>query len=138
MDYSERYPYIEAEDASGINLLRPLMPITLQNENISKSLLGLLDTGASVSVLPYQIGIELGFSWSQQTPSINLVGNLGGYEAKGVIVMGHVGNLPSVPLTFAWTRAENVRILLGQVNFFREFDVCFFESRRMFEVSTRR
>ena len=48
-----------------------------------------------------------------------------------------VGALPTVRLAFAWTRAEHVPLILGQVNFFAQFDVCFFRSRALFEVKPR-
>jgi len=38
---------------------------------------------------------------------------------------------------FAWTRAENVPLILGQVNFFMEFDVCFYRSQLAFNLSPR-
>ncbi|WP_340626568.1 MULTISPECIES: hypothetical protein [Aphanizomenon] len=36
-----------------------------------------------------------------------------------------IGNLEPVRLAFAWVEASNVPLILGQTNFFREFDVCF-------------
>ena len=37
-------------------------------------------------------------------------------------------------MAFAWAQSDAVGIILGQVNFFLEFDVCFFRSRASFEV----
>ena len=42
-----------------------------------------------------------------------------------------------VRLAFAWTQAENVPLLLGQVNFFMEFDTCFYRSQLAFDVSPK-
>jgi len=39
---------------------------------------------------------------------------------------------------FAWTRQDNVPLLLGQVNFFEEFDVSFHRARRHFEIEPAR
>jgi hypothetical protein len=55
-----------------------------------------------------------------------------------LLVHAHVSDFASVPLVFAWTRAENVPVLLGQVNFFEEFDVCFHRARRQFELEPAR
>lgn len=41
---------------------------------------------------------------------------------------------PTIDLAFAWTQAPNVPLILGQANFFFEFDVCFFRARSEFEV----
>jgi hypothetical protein len=133
----ERYPYIEARNAQGHTLLRPLLPITLSNGEQSVELLGLLDTGATVNVLPFDIGLELGFSWGEQTRSIELAGNLGQHDARGVILTGRVSRFAPIVLIFAWTRAPNVPLILGQVNFFAEFDICFFWARKAFEISLK-
>jgi len=45
--------------------------------------------------------------------------------------------LLAVRLAFAWTQTDNVPTLLGQVNFFLEFDACFFRSREEFEVQPK-
>ena len=49
-------------------------------------------------------------------------------------LQGLVGSFAPVPMAFAWTRAEQVPLILGQVNFFIEFDVCFFRRRGIIEV----
>jgi hypothetical protein len=54
-----------------------------------------------------------------------------------VIVSGHVASFPPVELAFAWTQATDVPMILGQVNFFMEFDVCFFRSQAAFEVNPK-
>ncbi|WP_375513712.1 hypothetical protein [uncultured Nostoc sp.] len=38
--------------------------------------IALLDTSASVNVLPYEIGLQLGAVWQEQTVPIQLSGNL--------------------------------------------------------------
>jgi hypothetical protein len=94
----------------------------------------LLDTGATVNVLPYAVGVQLGAIWERQSTPVRLTGNLAACEARALIVSAVIGELPVVRLAFAWARTDDVPILLGQVNFFMEFDVCFYRSRSMFEV----
>jgi len=94
----------------------------------------LLDTGASVSALPYGLGRQLGAVWEEQAVSVRLTGNLAGFEARALVVTATVGSFDPVSLAFAWTRAERIPLLLGQINFFQEFDVCFFRHRGVFEV----
>jgi hypothetical protein len=48
-----------------------------------------------------------------------------------------VGKFEPVQLVFAWTKATNVPLLLGQVNFFMEFDVCFHRSQLYFEINPK-
>lgn len=96
-------------------------------------MIGLLDTGAMVNVLPYQIGIELGAIWEEQTTMLQLTGNLAQIEAR-VLILSAVIGISSVRLVFAWTQATQVPLILGQANFFMEFDVCFYRFQKIFEV----
>ena len=95
---------------------------------------GLLDTGATVNVLPWRLGVEIGASWEDCRTTVSLAGNLSHLEARILILDVAVGQFAPRRLAFAWTRAEDVPLVLGQINFFMEFDVCFHRSRRFFEV----
>jgi len=135
---SEQFAYRQVSDSfGGINFF-PYLPLTLScgNNNIETS--GLLDTGASVNVMPYQIGLELGAIWEQQNTSIQLAGNLANLPAYGLLITATVAQFPPIRLAFAWTRAENVPLILGQINFFLEFDVCFSRSQKTFEINPKR
>lgn len=113
------------------------LPITLSHDRHSLAVSGLLDTGSTVNVLPYPIGLQLGFVWDQQTTPVHLTGSLTWLPARGVIISGQVTSFPPVELAFAWTQSADVPMILGQVNFFMEFDVCFFRSQLAFEISPR-
>lgn len=129
------YRPIEAQAASATELA--YLPITLSTANATLALNGLLDSGSTVNVLPYPIGLALGFVWEQQTIPIALTGSLSRVPAFGVLVTGKVESFPSVSLAFAWTQATEVPLILGQINFFLEFDVCFFRSQAAFEVTAK-
>jgi len=94
----------------------------------------LLDSGSAVNTLPYQLGLELGGIWDEQSFFIPLSGKLAGFKAKGLLIATRIGSFPAVNLAFAWAETDSIPVLLGQTNFFQEFDVCFFRSRSMFEV----
>ena len=132
-----RYPFVAADSALGEASLRPHLPLTLFHQEQSIEAAGLLDTGAMVNVLPYQLGIDLGAVWEQQTNALRLTGNLAQNEARVLIVSAQVDQFTPVRLAFAWTQAENVPLLLGQVNFFMEFNVCFYRSQLAFEISPK-
>jgi hypothetical protein len=36
---------------------------------------------------------------------------------------------------FAWCQSDSVPLLLGRMNFFAEFNVCFNQNQLMFEIS---
>jgi len=129
-----RFPFVAVKNSLGEVAMRPILPVSLSYRGAAIEAHGLLDTGADVNVLPYNLGISLGGNWEQARTGFQLSGNLAQYEARGILLTCTVGNLPSVQLAFAWTRAEHVPLLFGQVNFFMEFDVCFFRARNSFEV----
>jgi hypothetical protein len=137
MRNAERYPFISGDTALGEASFRPYLPFTLVYQQSSVTASGLLDTGASVNVLPYLTGVELGYEWERQTTALSLTGNLAQYEARVVLVQAVVGQFEPVQLVFAWTQATNVPLILGQVNFFMEFDVCFYRSQLQFEISPK-
>ncbi len=137
MRNSERYSFISSGAALGEASFRPFLPLTLVHQQASVTASGLLDTGASVNVLPYLVGVELGYNWEQQTTALSLTGNLAQYEARVVVVQALVGQFEPVKLVFAWTQAKNVPLILGQVNFFMEFNVCFYRSQLQLEISPK-
>lgn len=116
MANAQRYPYVAANSELGEASLRPFLPLTLTDEGHVVEAMGLLDTGAMINVLPWQLGIALGAVWEKQTNSLQLTGNLAHYEARVLLVTAKIGQFAPVRLAFAWTQAENVPLLLGQVN----------------------
>lgn len=112
----------------------PRLPITLRYDNQEIEVMGLVDSGATINVLPYDVGIQLGAQWDASKATIPLAGNLGRQLAIPLFLMGTVGNYPPIRLAFAWVNAPNVPLILGQTNFFMEFDVHFYRSRLEFEV----
>ena len=130
---AQQFPDVPRDPSLGQASLAPMLPLTLIGRH-SVATSGLVDSGAAVNVLPYVLGVQLGFDWDQQTQSVELSGNLASVEARVVVLSAMVGNFPPVRLAFAWARTDEVSVILGQVNFFLEFDVCFFRSRGLFEV----
>ncbi len=137
MAETEQYAYTVADSVLGEASLMPFLPITLKLGSRSVEMSGLLDTGSSVNVLPYQVGLHLGADWDAQANLIELGGNLARFEAHGLIVMAQVGKFDPVRLIFAWTKTDEIPLILGQTNFFMEFDICFHRSRLAFEVSPK-
>ena len=112
----------------------PKIPVTLSYENIPVSANALLDSGSTVNLLPYDIGLQLGAIWDKQTVRLPLAGNLARVEARGLFLHIQIGDLEPVRLAFAWVQDSQVPLILGQTNFFREFDVCFQRSRSIIEI----
>ena len=86
----------------------PILPLTLIGRQ-SVATDGLVDSGAAVNVLPYALGVQLGFDWEQQSHSVELSGNLAAVEARVVVLSAGVGSFPPVRLAFAWRRLTAFR-----------------------------
>ena len=115
----------------------PRLPFVLHHNAQIINVAGLVDSGATINVLPYQYGIQLGLVWNDQQATIRLAGNLNGVMAQPAFLMAQVGDFPLVRLAFAWSQSNNVPLILGQVNFFMEFDICFYRSQLEFEITQK-
>ncbi len=135
MPTMERYPYLEIDPVHGNASAMPYVPLTLGNQGHSVSVSALVDSGSTLNVLPYDIGTQLGAKWDEQTVPLTLTGNLGKAPARAIVLIGQLVTFPPLRLAFAWTRNNDLPVILGQVNFFMEYDVCFFRSQMAFEIT---
>ena len=116
----------------------PRLPLTLKLNDISMEVSGLVDSGATINVLPFTIGQELGAIWDSQKAVIRLAGNMANSLAQPIVIKAEVGNFAPVLLAFAWVSHDNTPVILGQTNFFNEFEVCFFRNSLEFEVKPKK
>lgn len=58
-------------------------------------------------------------------------------EARGLVLLATVSEFPPVLLAFAWTQFREAPSILGHMNFFTEFDVCFYRADLAFELRPR-
>ena len=72
MSIPKRFPFIERRNQKGEANIFPCVPISLRYGNCALEAFGLLDTGSSLNVLPYHLGLELGAVWEEQKLSIPL------------------------------------------------------------------
>jgi hypothetical protein len=115
----------------------PVMPIRLGHGSLWLDVEGLVDSGAMVNVLPHALGHRFGLDWAGAPLVPPLGGTLGRHPAKAVVLAAEVAGFPRVQLGFAWSSDPGAPLILGQINFFFEFDVCFFRSRAEFHVQPR-
>lgn len=132
-----RFSYDAGSSNDSPGGLLAYLPIRLSRSEKSVVVAGLLDTGSTVNVLPYTMGLELGLVWEEQSTPVALTGTLGRAAARGVILQGQVESFPPVELAFAWTQLPETPLILGQINFFLEFEVCFFRAKAAYEVKPR-
>ena len=60
---SQRFSFIERTNSAGLSSVMHYLPIMLSYRDCSLEMMALLDTGASVNVLPYEVGLQLGAVW---------------------------------------------------------------------------
>jgi hypothetical protein len=128
-----QFPYVSRDASLASASLAPMLPLTLIGSQ-SETTSGLVDSGAAINVLPFRLGSQLGLDWHGQTKAVELSGNLATVEARVVVVSAVVGKFAPVRLAFGWAKTDSISMILGQVNFFLEFGVCFFRSREWFEI----
>ena len=112
----------------------PRISLKLHYHDQEVEVIGLVDSGATVNVLPYEVGQRLGANWDDRKANIRLAGNLGSQPAMPLFFMAQIGGYGPVRLAFAWVKMSNIPLILGQTNFFMEFDVFFYRSKLEFEI----
>ncbi|MBA3871327.1 MAG: retroviral-like aspartic protease [Anaerolineae bacterium] len=138
MSQSVRFSY-EFDKNTGLSGF-PMLELSLFYKGRNSVVNGLVDSGAMVNVLPYSIGIALGAKWEDHLPLDRLGGNLSSANVRALKLQGYNAQLminKTFPLIFAWTDTDNTRVIFGQMNFFQQFDVCFFRAEQTFEITRR-
>lgn len=115
----------------------PRLPLFLHRENWRIEAVGLVDSGATVNVLTYELGLQLGGVWDDRRAVIQLAGILSNQPAMPFSAIVQIGEFPRTELLFAWVKHPNTPLILGQTNFFLEFDVCFYRSKMEFEIKPK-
>ena len=105
----------------------PFIEISLasSSHNIMRS--ALVDSGSTINILPYEDGLDLGLSWKEQRVLLKDEGFLKGMPVYAVLITAQFSTFSPVQLAFAWTRKsrDEIRLILGQTNFFQHFKVNF-------------
>ena len=112
----------------------PRIPLVLRYNDHQVEVSGLVDSGATVSVLPYEIGVQLGATWDGRKANIRLAGNLGNQPAMPLFVTAEIDQFAPVRLAFAWAKSSSTPLILGQTDFSMQFDICFYRSDLEFEI----
>ena len=135
-----RFKY-KAQDTAFGTIMMPYLPITLRNGDKQVEEFGLVDSGAEINVMPYKLGLDLGADWDKLPSGGKVSGPGTDSESRLLCVIAEIPPLPEAPmpsiLAFRWLRKDSTRLILGQVNFFRVFNVSFYLSQNYFEVWRR-
>jgi hypothetical protein len=122
----------------------PVIPLRLMHvapNGLTRSIevQAIVDSGSSINILPYDVGVQLGLDWEIQTFELPVAQWLRGTKAFGVLLGGQIEPFLPVELAFAWTEKTSMQvpILLGETNFFQEFDVCLCGSEQVFDIAPK-
>ena len=66
----EQFAYLPRDPALGHASLAPMLPLTLVG-NRSTSVSALVDSGAAVNVLPFSLGVQLGFDTNHRVFAVD-------------------------------------------------------------------
>ena len=129
---------IESEQFGAIWI--PTATVEIKYQKFSLSCEMLVDTGAYLSMIPYQVGIELGLTVSEDV--ILEAGGAGEASIPHVVkeVFARLTNAfvlweiqigdYSIHARIGWALTDEVPLLLGRLDVFDEFDIEFSQSRR--------
>ena len=117
----------------------PLVDFRLFHEGTTITVSAVVDSGSALNVLPYDVGLSLNLDWDSQTYPLDLGGILTDTQAYAVLLQAKLEPFPPVNLAFAWINkaSTEIRVLLGQVNFFQEFDVHFYGHQEVFDIARK-
>jgi len=134
-----KYQYARSPEFPHLRGGLPLIEIALYYGGHEITVPALVDSGAAMSVLPYDTGLELGLIWEEQTVPVDVGGVLKGTSAYGILLRGEISPFPPVALVFAWVRrsSNEIRTILGQMNFFHHYKITFEAYNDTFEIIPR-
>jgi hypothetical protein len=128
-----RFPY--EQTPAGVPM--PYIPVQLETSSVAIQVKALVDTRAMVNVFPNQVGKALKLNWDEGEP-IDLGGNLGKAQARAFTISCTIPGLNPVEMEFNWSLLERIPVILGQLDFFEQFDVCISYSENEISIRPRR
>lgn len=138
-----RFQYTEAQGMAGIPGMLPFIPLTLLHTRDGVHITAritvpaLVDSGATVNVLPRDIGERMGLEWDEQRTILPFAGTIHHRPALALPLFVKVPQLAPQRLLFAWSELsthQHMTVLLGQTNFFDEYYVDFRKPEGYFDI----
>ncbi len=121
------FPYIKEKANIVPFVLRPFARTTFKNGQREVTQDMYVDSGADITLIPFSVGKALGFE-IKKDEDIKRVGGVGGSRISIVVrkVMMRIGE-KEFDCRIAWCLSEDVPLILGRMDVFREFEVLFKE-----------
>jgi hypothetical protein len=120
-------PYRQISDDS-------YLPMVWVRLGLQHELLALVDSGASVNVLPHSVGLQLGLDWDTALEGPEIGGNIAGVSKKVKLLL-KIREFDALELGFCWLFHDRARVILGHDDFLKNFDVCFSTHNRVLSIT---
>ena len=125
------FPYLKSTSIFDM----PLLPVQLERSGKVVNEAALVDSGAGMSVLPYQLGLEFGFDWATAKPGIALRGFASADDTRLVFLNVEAQPFEKFLNVFLWVKNPSARLILGQANFFAHFEITFAAHTKSFSLT---
>jgi hypothetical protein len=129
------FKYSPAFDPDFGLVFEPIIPVAIANaDGVGLMLYPYLDSGADITVLPYQFGAQLGL-----TPSsgkrIEFSGEGGGTVPLIVCIARlRIGKNDVIPVRVGWAQTDDASLLLGRLDVFDHFTFEFNHAQKEIRV----
>jgi predicted aspartyl protease len=110
----------------------PTIPVTFIGPGESIDIVAILDSGADISVLPLEVGEQLGLDLTKKRgPCGGIGGEVDTAEdyVRVRIAQGHENYTFDIPVKVVLDLKSSVPVLIGREGFFEEFEITFDERR---------
>lgn len=110
----------------------PTIPVTFIDPDESIDIVAILDSGADISVLPLEVGEQLGLDLTKnRSPCGGIGGEVDTAEdhIRIRIAQGHENYTFDIPVKVVLDPNSNIPALIGREGFFEEFEITFDERR---------
>jgi predicted aspartyl protease len=117
----------------------PTIPVTLMGPDDSIDIVAILDSGADISVLPLEVGEQLGLDLTKnRSPCGGIGGEVDTAEDHVRIrpAQGHENYTFDIPVKVVLDSSSSIPVLLGREGFFEKFEITFDENRE--KISLKR
>lgn len=124
------FPYIEEKANIVPTILRPIARVKLINDNKETTVDMYIDSGADISLIPYSVGIALGYKLEPED-KIKRIGGIGGGKISVVVKKAKMKiNNQKLKIKLAWCTSENVPLILGRMDIFNKYNILFKEKQK--------
>jgi predicted aspartyl protease len=131
MTFTFKYKSVKLK--SGKNILRPMIPLTIQaKEKID--LVGILDSGSDITIIPKEIAEAVGIDLQEENEISGISGiPVKARQAKVSVNFGRGHEIYSFNIPVLIPEKENIPIIIGRMGFFEQFKITFAEADKKIE-----